>query len=502
MQELFSNDFKESVQVIIYLIMLERVILALRYAGPMDANRPILAGVSGGPDSLALMHMLQQLGCSLVIAHLDHCLRPESAAEADAVRQAAQAAGLPYVVGKEDVLHLAQQQSLSIEEAARNARYQFLFSQAELHGAQAVGVGHTADDQVETVLMHFLRGTGMSGLSGMAYRSLPNPWSQQIPLVRPLLGVWRAEIMQYLAQRGLRPNLDASNQDVRFYRNRMRLETLPYLESLNPGVRQRIWQMADVLSQEDEIVEGVVGAAWDECCLASSTSFVTLDIPRLRRQSPGVQRRVLRRGIALLRPGLRDIDFATIDRALRFLQSPPATRQIDLAAGLRLSIEDEKLWIAAWGTNLPAASWPQIDPTFKAQVEVPGEIPLPDGWLLRTETLPATPALYAQATANPDPFRAWLDMGQLDLPLALRTRRPGDRLRPFGLGGHSQKLSDFMVNAKLPRRARDGWPLLIAGGQIAWVPGYAIAADYAIHENTPRVFFVILLRPGKQEIHT
>ncbi len=472
--------------------MLERVRLALSKAALLQPDRPILAGVSGGPDSLALMGVLRQLGYPLIIAHLDHSLRPESATEAAAVCQAALAAGLPFALGKEDVMALAQQHSLSIEEAARTARYQFLFRQAVQHGAQAVAVGHTADDQVETVLMHFLRGTGMSGLSGMAYRSLPNPWSREIPLVRPLLGVWRAEIMDYLAQRGLQPSLDASNQDVRFYRNRLRLEALPYLESLNPGLRQRIWQMADILGQENELIENIVGSAWDECCQQSAASFVAFDIAGLRARPPGIQRRLLRRGIALLRPGLRDIDFAAIDRALRFLHSPSLTGKTDLAAGLRLSIENGTLWLSAWETRLPATDWPQVDPAVEITLNLPGEAVLPGGWLLRAETMPITPTLRAHITANPDPYQAWLDLHSLELPLTLRSRRSGDRFRPFGLGGHSQKLSDFMINAKLPRRARGGWPLLVAGGQIAWVPGHAIAANCAIHEKTTEILFITL----------
>ena len=238
----------------------------------------------------------------------------------------------------------------------------FCSSKHETLGLQAVAVGHTADDQVETVLMHLLRGAGLSGLRGMSYYSLPNPWSQTIPLVRPLLGVWREEIMAYLARQGLQPSLDASNLEKRYYRNRLRHELIPQLEELNPGARRRIWKMAALLQDEDETIERVVDAAWGQCCLVDSEAAVAFDTGGLRDQPKGVQRRLIRRAIARLRPGLRDIDYETVDRALDFLTSPTRTGQMDLAAGLRLEMEGERLWIADWKADLPGANWPQLAP--------------------------------------------------------------------------------------------------------------------------------------------
>jgi tRNA(Ile)-lysidine synthase len=202
--------------IIIFSIVLEQFVSALKEKCLLDPGLPVLVGVSGGPDSLCMLDMLHQLGYPVIVAHLDHSLRAESAQEAEQLRQLAQSIGLTFVLERNDVDSYATSHSLSIEEAAREARYQFLFEQARQHQAQAVAVGHTANDQVETVLMHLLRGSGLPGLRGMSYRSLPNPWSKNIPLVRPLLGVWREEILAHLEQNGLVPTLDASNLDTRF----------------------------------------------------------------------------------------------------------------------------------------------------------------------------------------------------------------------------------------------------------------------------------------------
>ena len=251
--------------IIIFSIVLEQFVSVLEEKCLLDPGLPVLAGVSGGPDSLCMLDVLRQLGYRLIVAHLDHSLRPDAAQEAEHLRQLVEGYGLPFVLERGDVQAYAASHRLSIEEAAREVRYRFLFEQAARHQAQAVAVGHTANDQVETVLMHLLRGSGLTGLRGMSYRSLPNPWSQTIPLVRPLLGAWREQILSHLEQNGLQPSLDASNLDTRFYRNRLRHELIPQLENLNPGVRQRLWQMADVLAEDEAVLEMMEQTAWESC---------------------------------------------------------------------------------------------------------------------------------------------------------------------------------------------------------------------------------------------
>jgi tRNA(Ile)-lysidine synthase len=400
--------------------------------------------------------------------------------------------GLPFILERVDVSTYAEEHGLSIEEAARTQRYRFLFQAAAAQEAQAVAVGHNADDQVETVIMHLLRGAGLDGLKGMTSRGLPNAWSKTIPLVRPLLGIWREEIIAYLVSNQLTPVEDASNVDTRFYRNRLRHDLIPYLEGYNPGIRKRTWQMADLLAEDYALLEDITEKAWEASLLERGRGYLALDQATLSAQPLGIQRRLVRRAIAALRPGLRDIDFAAVARALDFSATPSASGQIDLIAGLRLRVESQRLWLAAWEADLPDSEWPQISPEVEITVEVPGMTQLNSDWILQSELVEDAETGRKQAMGNNDPNQVWLDLDAIQTPLYLRARRPGDRLAPLGMGGKSMKISEFMVNVKLPQRARGGWPLVFCAEGLVWAAGLQLAHPFRIRPKTTRLLHLSL----------
>lgn len=457
-------------------------------------TKMVVVGVSGGPDSLSLLDVLHRLEVPVIVAHLDHGLRPEAGADARQVRAMAESRGLPFELEEQDVAGYADDHGLSVEEAARTLRYRFLFARADEYSAQAVAVGHSADDQVETVLMHMLRGAGLSGLKGMQFRAVPNAWSQSIPLVRPLLGIWRSDILHYLSDRELTPLLDRTNLDVTIFRNRLRHELIPYLEHYSPAIRQLLWRMAEVLSGDYEVLEAVIEEAWRDCMQLENSGYVALDLEALKRKPVGLQRHVLRRAIATLRPGLRDIDFESIGRALGFLESPPQSKQQDLIAGLRLLLEGNRVWVASWEADLPGGSWPQLPDEAVRGLEVPGELSLQESWWVNAGVVDDGTAARDEVLANADPYQAWLDADKLPESLTVRPRRPGDRFQPLGMQGHTIKLADFMVNVKVPRRARDLWPIVCAGDGIVWVPGFQIAHAYRLTGKTTRVMHLSVLR--------
>jgi len=477
--------------------MINRIRSTLEKDCRLNPSQLVLVAVSGGPDSLCLLDILWQLGYRMVIAHLDHELRPESKADAESVRSAAERMDLPFVTEQADVRAFAENHRLSLEEAARAVRYRFLFRIAEEQGAQAVAVGHTANDQVETILMHLLRGSGLFGLTGMDYRSQPNSWSRELPLVRPMLRIWREEIEAYLVNAGLQPVQDASNWDPRYSRNRLRHELLPYLESYNPHVRSLVWQMGDVLKQDQALLVEQTNAAWMRCVQDEGPGYAAFFAGQLRREPTGLQRRLLRRAIEALRPGLRDVDYQDIERALEFLDDPPRSSQLDLVAGLRLLLEGDKLWIAAWEADLPEANWPQISHGGEILLDAPGSIQLPGNWQLSIDFTNDLQASLQQAAQNPDTFQAWLDGDRLQLPVKIRARQPGDTIQPLGMGGHSIKISDLMINAKLPRRARRCWPLVVAGEKIAWVAGLRVGEEFSVTDETKRVIRLRLVQNQK-----
>jgi len=479
--------------------MIERFATFLEQNCWLSPERPTVVGFSGGPDSLCLLHLLWRLGYPLIAAHFNHGLRPEAAADEAAARETALALGLPFHSEQGDVRSEASAGGLSIEEAGRSARYRFLFTLARQTGAQAVAVGHTADDQVETVLMHLLRGSGLSGLGGMRPRSFQPVWSEEIPLVRPLLRSWREEVERYLAEQGLQPVQDASNLDLTFFRNRLRNHLIPILETYNPKVKKLLWQTAEVLQGDEAVLETAVETAWQACRPEIREGAISLALEPWRALPTGLQRRVLRQAVGCLRPALRDIGFETVERGLSLLNRTEQGGEIDLASGLRLFREGERVWIAGWGSDLPAGGWPAVTESEILLLEIPGRLALSGDWVLEAEAVEgkAIPHLStAQSRQQVDPFQGWLDLDRLFLPLQVRARRPGDRFRPLGMQGHSLKLSDYFINVKLPRRARGAWPLVISAGEIAWIPGFLPAEPFRLTSDTHRALSLRLRKEG------
>lgn len=461
----------------------------------LDPNRPILVGVSGGADSLALMDSLHRLGYPMAVAHLDHALRPESASDADFVRQKAAELGVPFVSERVAVRTVAKDEKLSLEEAARNVRYRFLFKQARLSNAQAVAVAHHADDQVETVLMHFLRGAALSGLSGMPYRRVMPIWDAEIPLVRPLLDIWREDIEAYVQEIGWQPREDLSNADTTYFRNHLRHDLIPQLVKVNPQFKDVVLRMADVLGEEDRFLMGLAESAWESCYLGDSDGRVILDLGTFIGLEKALQRRVLRRAVSLLRPDLRDIGFEAIERGLAFATKPSESRQIDLPARLNLVVLGDRLVVKTWSAVLPEDGQPLLpEPDFRAQLVLDGSVELSNGWTLSLTDQEFDPERDREKMLSLSSTEAWLDAEAVVLPLVVRAKREGEHWQPLGMDGHSQKLSDFFTNEKISHHLRSRWPLVCTEWGVAWVAGLRPAELYKISSTTRRILHLKLVK--------
>ncbi len=451
--------------------MLGNVRFILRDRCELEKERPTIVGVSGGPDSLCLMDVLHRAGYQIIVAHFNHRIRAEADVEAKEVESLAARLAIPFVVESTDVRQYASMNKLSLEEAARNLRYHFLFVQARHFQAQAIAVGHTADDQVETVLMHLIRGAGLTGLKGMLYRTLLPVFDPVIPVVRPLLDVWREQTIAYCASHNLTPHHDASNDSLDFLRNRLRHELIPLLETYNPRFREAVWRSARTLAADHVVLTEALEAEWKKCIDQEAEDYMAFNMSCLLEQSVALQGYLIRRAVERLRPG-QEVDYGALERAAAFLDDPTGVR-MDLIGGLVLLREDKDLYIARAGAQLPSGRWPQM-PAQKdsISVPVPGQIVLSGGWQLTSERGRLTDSARRAAAQNGDRFRVWLDADSLPNKLELRVRRRGDLFEPLGMNGHSQKLSDFFINEKLPLRARDRWPLLCYGDEVIWIPGY------------------------------
>jgi tRNA(Ile)-lysidine synthase len=448
----------------------------------LEPGRILVVGVSGGPDSLALLHYLREISYPLLVASFNHRLRPEAEADVAFVQQAAAGLGLPFVTDAADVAAYAGAAGLSLEEAARELRYQFLFRAARKAGAQAVAVGHTADDQAETVLMHFLRGAGLSGLKGMPARLLLPIFDAEIPLVRPLLGWTRAETEAYCRSHGLNPRHDATNTDTTYFRNRLRHELLPELEKYNPQIRQALAKTAVALQGDYDLLNNLVEAAWQKAVSRTGSEFVEFKRSQLENLSLALRRNLFRKAAFLLKPGLRDVGFDGLERA-------STLKAVDLAGGLKTLVEGRKLFLTADESRLPV-DYPQVS---EQSPVANGQTTLGNEWILTCELVSSYSSLIT------DNFTAFFDADLAKSKLWLRPVRAGDRFEPLGMRSQTVKLSDLFVNLKIPKRLRKKWPVLCVESEIAWVVGLRMAEPFKVTEKTQRVLKIEIKKSQGRE---
>jgi tRNA(Ile)-lysidine synthase len=465
----------------------------------LTKGKPILLGVSGGADSLALLHGLDALGYDLVVAHVDHGLRAESSQEADFVRTLAESRGLPFFSQRVDVQQIASAQAESVEEAARNVRYQFLFEQGRRHLCQAVAVGHHADDQVETILMHLMRGAALPGLTGMPYQRMMPLWDKNIPLVRPLLGIWRDEIDAYIEQIGLTPCDDRSNLDMAYHRNRIRHELIPVLKSYNPKIKSVIWRMADVLREEAQFLDEITEQSFEDCRQGCSDVQISLSLKKFQRLPKALKRRVLRHAIAQLNPDVRDVGFEVVERGLTCVQGMASGGEIDLVSRLTMMVIDDVLIIKTWDAEIPDLG--QLSVFCKDEqgvLDLGQPLYLRFGQRIEVSLMEKPPKNLMAVVKTLSPDEAWLDYDRLDLPLIVRARHEGDRLQPLGMGGQSQSLQDIFVNCKLAEPFRSRWPVVLSGDQIAWVVRIRPSEVFKIRETTQRILKLRLVEAREE----
>jgi tRNA(Ile)-lysidine synthase len=432
--------------------------------------------------------------------------------------------GLPCTIEVADVETIARQRHLSLEETARQVRYDFLAKVAQQVSATAVAVGHHADDQSETVLMHLLRGTGLAGLRGMlpsvdleSLRGAPNDTSSLSPnaplrLVRPLLSVSRADVDGYCQSHSLKPRFDRSNLELNHFRNRLRHQLLPLLETYNPNIKALLHQTAKVVAADYELLAIVRDEVWAREVREEGKHRISFDLMGWRALPLALQRATLRQAAYRLRPGLRDLDFVHIQQAVHVATNGSTGAQVILPQGLCLTVGYQTLRLAVADEGPPVPDWPLLWQAEPIPVVLPGQTTLPDKQLHPAQRGPkyddggagSVSRWWLEAgpwngdtdtvLTNSDRWTAYLDADQLGPRLTLRRRRPGDRFQPLGMGGQKVEVTDLMINAKIPRQWRKQIPLLVhdrPGGndkeEIAWLVGWRIDERVKITDRTRRM---------------
>lgn len=428
------------------------------------AGENLLVAVSGGVDSVVLLHLLsrqvEKTGLRLHVAHLDHRIREQSAADAEFVRRYCSQLGLDCVVASCNVPKIADEKGLSLEMAGREARREFLLQTADEVGARLIALAHHQNDQVETFLLRLLRGSGVAGLAAM--RPLQDRWW------RPLLGCRRGQIEDYAAEHRLDWVEDASNSDLTFLRNRVRHRVVPELQQVNPAFEQRVAELCRQFADDEDYWQQRVAEVLPGL-VVSTADGLRLDRQGMLALPHALRARVLRAALLRLRGDLLRIDAVHLRSLDTLLGGDRSQAQLDLP-GCWAARRYEQLWLRHEA--------PVVLPAYEFELAVPGQLSLPDGRILRSRLL--TAPLGEGETA------AEFDFQKLERSLRVRSWRAGDSFVPRGMFGR-KKLKRLFGDRKIELEERARVPVLVAGEEILWVAGVRRSGLATVSSDTQRI---------------
>lgn len=452
--------------------LLRKVEETIKRFNMLSAGDKVVVGVSGGPDSVVLIHLLYRLKAKYKLdiwaAHLNHCIRGEEAKEEERwVKRFACDLGIPVISECIDVPLLAKKKGIGLEFTARQARYSFLEHIANKVGANKIAMGHTASDQAETVLMRLIRGSGVDGLAGIP------PVRGRI--IRPLIQTFRWEIEKYCKEHDLSPKQDSSNRDFSFLRNRIRFKLIPYLSSrYNPCMVEVLLHTADLLQIDKDFLEDIAVRARKRVTRKKTGGEVVVNAKRFFQLHLSLQRRIIRNIIQELKGNLEGIEYNHIFQILS-LKEASGTKMIDLPDNLKVIKQYNEIIFK---------KDKDLSPFFSTYLNVPGRTKLPQlNMVFESKILLRPPSRFSR-----DKNRIYIDLDKIaDLhSLFVRPRKEGDRFRPFGMRGE-KKLKDFFIDLKVPRYQRDKIPILLSGDKIVWVVGYRMDDRFKVEDATKKV---------------
>ncbi|WP_100011860.1 tRNA lysidine(34) synthetase TilS [Lentibacillus sediminis] len=425
----------------------------------LNPGSTVLVGVSGGPDSMALLHFLAQAretwNLKLIVLSADHQLRgEESIADQRYIKHMCEQWNIQFIGAALNVPKYKQAHKLGTQAAARAMRYQFFQEQMEAENADYLALGHHGDDQAETMLMALLRTASSSSFAGIP---LKRPFATGA-IIRPFLCLTKAEIEAYCGEHGIEPRIDPSNQETVYTRNFIRKELLPVIREKNPNIHTTLQQLSHTLKEDEQFLRREAEKVWEKTVtLNDEEQSAEMDIDVFCGHPPALQRRVYHLLLDYLYGRLpKDLSYIHEEQFFALLESEKSNVQLDFPAQLKL----EKTYRKLQFSFLQAS---QADPSFHHTLEVPGRVELPDGSLVTAE--------YRIQTDGAGPHQYVLGMEQVGLPLHIRTRKPGDRMSWKGLKGR-KKLKDLFIDEKISPKERDNWPVVTDNnGEILWLPG-------------------------------
>nr|WP_224749661.1 tRNA lysidine(34) synthetase TilS [Polycladospora coralii] len=450
------------------------------------ATDHLLVGVSGGPDSMALLHALLRLRADfkwkLTVVHVNHQLREyESDEDATFVKEICRTWDVDCHVIYVNVKQELQEFGGNKQQTARNLRYDAFAQVGEQVGAHKMLLAHHADDQVETIMMRLLRGTGMQGLAGMK----PQTRWKKLSLIRPFLFVSRAEIEEYCRHEHILFRTDSSNQTLTYTRNRLRLELIPQLETYNPHFKKALQHLSEVIHEEELIWDELTQEALTKVIQYKSERKYLVKVSSFLHLPIALQRRAVKLILKYLAPTGEQLDsFERIEEIRRLAMHTSPSVSIDLPHGLKISREYQLLCFSHGSEEL----------TIPQPIEIPLEISLfasemasLPGFMGKIEIMESHYPIH-----NVKPCHDWVvfDKNALSEPLMVRSRMAGEKMACYGMDGKKSVKSLFM-EAKIPKHMRDTYPVISSGNQAVWIPGVRRSSIASIHSGTQHYLYLL-----------
>ncbi|OPJ54817.1 tRNA lysidine(34) synthetase TilS [Alkalithermobacter paradoxus] len=456
-------------------MLLEKVKQTITKHKLIDYNDTIVLGISGGPDSVCLLHVLNELkeeySLKIYAAHLNHKIRGIEA-QKDAIYCAdlCDDMKIPCFIRAIDVPKYCQENGLSIEEGARILRYNMFFEIKEKVNATKIAVAHNLDDQAETVVMRIMRGTGLDGLKGIEYK-------RDNTIIRPLLDIKREEIEKYCYDNNLNPRIDYTNLEDIYTRNKIRLKLIPYMEeNFNPNLKESVCRMANLLRDDSDFIDNEANKAFDNLCEKESERTIKINTQTFSHIHNAIKNRIIRKCISFVIGDLKGIEQKHIEDVMALIHTEKNDLKINLPKGLILYKKNSSIIFT--DEEIKSES---INYTYK--IPKSGYIKIKE-----LNTLVETKILNKEDInlCSDDKYTKYFDLDKISGELEIRNRRNGDKIKALGLGG-TKKLKDIFIDFKVSKEERDKVPILCDQKGIMWVVGYRMSEDYKIDTNTKKV---------------
>ena len=464
--------------------MLNKIKETINKTGMFERGQSLLLAVSGGPDSVAMLFVLHslsyKLNLDLYIAHINHKLRgAESDKDQNYVEHLSKKLNIPLFVLKKDTKSFAKKNKLSIEDAARQIRYSFFTECARRSKIDSISTAHTLDDQAETVLMRFLRGAGIRGLRGIQ----PASDLFEFKLTRPLIKITRKEIEGYLRKKRIRPRIDKSNLDTKFLRNRIRHELVPQLvKEYNPNLKNQLVMLAKMLNEDYDYIQLLSYEQFNKIATSSSNKRVVFKLKAFKALNVSAQRYLVRSAIKQLAFTLDNIEYRHWEEIKSLVSSRPIGSIVNLPNSIiAIKIKSSLIF------TIKSKSTSTKPKEKEVVLNVPG-ITTYNRKKVKASFKDKPPKAYSKNNGI-----EFFDLDKVDLPIVVRKRKKGDKVKPLGMKGY-KKLSDVFIDKKIPKNRRDNIPVIVSAlGDIIWVVGLCTSESQKLTLTSSKILRLELL---------